>query len=142
MIVRVAVPFVIAAAAELRELLVSDQLAFPCDDARNVLWPKAAMLALCTPLTLGLGPFQGLARALAVLCVLEAVLLWCAPAETMVMWLEADQRGTLSYKEAFASVLHHRRHFGLLLALRGGFSLLGHVGAGGYTLGGLLKKRA
>jgi len=138
----IGVPFVIAAAAELRELLVSDQLAFPCDDARNVLWPKAAMLALCTPLTLGLGPFQGLARALAVLCVLEAVLLWCAPAETMVMWLEADQRGTLSYKEAFASVLHHRRHFGLLLALSGGFSLLGHVGAGGYTLGGLLKKRA
>lgn len=139
---RLAVPFIIAGAAELRELLVSDQLAFPCDDARNVLWPKVAMLALCTPLTLGLGPFQGLARALAVLCVLEAVLLWCAPAETMVMWLEADQRGTLSYKEAFASVLHHRRHFGLLLALSGGFSLLGHVGAGGYTLGGLLKKRA
>ena len=139
---RLAVPFIIAGGAELRELLLSDQLAFPCDDARNVLWPKAAMLALCIPLTLGLGPFQGLARALAVLCVLEAVLLWCAPAATMVMWLEADQRGTLSYKEAFASVLLHRRHFGLLLAVSGGFSLLGHVGAGGYTLGGLLKKRA
>ena len=140
--VLIGAPFVAAGTAELYELLQSEQLPFPRDDAHNVLWPKVLSLTLCVPLTLGLGPFRTLARALAVICVLEAVLLWDTAAASVVVWLESEQRNTLSYKEAFTEVLQHRRHFGLLLAVSGGFSLLHTVGAGGYTLGGLLKKRA
>eukprot|EP00966_Prymnesium_polylepis_P294790 6807443-Prymnesium_polylepis.1 len=135
-------PFVVAGAAELCELCLSEQLPFPRDDAHNVMWPKAVMLTLCVPLTLGLGPFRDIARTLGVLCVLEAVTQWSAPEATVVTWLEAATPNTLSYKEAFNEAMHHRRHFGLLLAVSGGFSLLHTVGAGGYTLGGLLKKRA
>ena len=119
------------------------------------------------PLTLGLGPFRVLARALAVLTVLEAVLLWSAPEATVIMWHEGAARGgqhlgyqhlggqpvgvqlvgdehgsSLAYKNAFHEAQHHRRHFALLLAVSGGFSLLHAVGAGAYTLGGWLKKRA
>ncbi|KAL1512002.1 hypothetical protein AB1Y20_005277 [Prymnesium parvum] len=136
-------PLVATGAGELYELILSsEQLPFPRGDSHNVLWPKVGMLLLCLPLMLGLGPFRLFARVLAVLSMLEAVLLWTAPEAWVVTWLEASDNNTLSFKEAFNDVHHHRRHFGLMLGLSGGFALLHTVGAGGYTLGDLLKKRS
>ena len=91
-------------------------------------------------LQVGVGPFRAVARALATLCILEAVVLWLSADESAVLWFESD-RNTLLYKEAFDEVHLYRRHFGLSLAASGGFSLLHTLGAGGYTLNALLKKR-
>lgn len=99
------------------------------------------MLGLCLPLMLGLGPFRVLARILGVVSILEAVLLWGAPEANAISWIESAQSNTLSYKEALHDLHHHRCHFGLMLALAGGFLLLHNVGSGGYTIAGLLKKR-